>query len=123
MSTSPRRHPFLDDLAEDVTLMSSILRQPVSGRASVLKVVKAGASLYLEQTPKFLGTVEGRSFFEYEVKLADDEHALGLVSIHRNDKDEVTELNITFSPLGSVLSLAAGVKTALSANFPADFFL
>lgn len=123
MSTGPHRHPFLDDLAEDVTLVSSILRQAVSGRASVLKVVKAGASLYLEQTPKFLGTIEGRSFFEYDVKLAGDETAHGLVSIHRNDKDEVTELNISFSPLGSVLSLAAGVRLALSTEFPADFFL
>ena len=113
MNTSPTRHPFLDDLAESVILISSVLRQPVAGRDLVLKVVKAGASLYLEQTPRFLGSVGDRTFFEYIVTLAGDQEASGLVAIGRNNAGEVIDLNITFSPLGSVLAIAEGVRSLL----------
>jgi hypothetical protein len=124
MTTSgTQRHPFLDDLAENVTLISSILREPVTGRALVLKVVKSTASLYLDQRPQFLGSIEGRSFFVYEVDLAAEEKVAGLVSIVRNDAGEVTDLNIAFSPLGSVMSLAAGVKAILSGELGPDLFL
>jgi len=123
MSGAQQRHPFLDDLAQNVTLVSSILRLPVSGRDAVLQVVKAGAGLYLEQTPTFLGTVDGRTFFEYDVVLAGAERASGLVSIRRDANNEVTDLHIAFSPLGAVLSLASGMKTALGADFAANLFL
>jgi hypothetical protein len=53
MTSGTQRHPFLEDLAENVTLISSILREPVTGRALVLKVVKSTASLYLDQRPHF----------------------------------------------------------------------
>jgi hypothetical protein len=118
-----QRHPFLDDLAQHVTLASSILRRPVSGREQVLKIVKAGASLYLEQTPQFLGSVDGRTFFEYTVGLTGGGRAAGLVSIVRDAGGEVTDLNITFSPLGAVLALAAGVRERLSGECDADLFL
>lgn len=104
-------------------MISSVLRQPVTGRALVLTVVKAGASLYLSQTPKFLGNIEGRTFFEFDVELAAGEKATGLVSIGRNKTGEVTDLNITFSPLASVLSLAGGVKEILSNDFGAALFI
>lgn len=123
MNVQPHRHPFIDDLAEDVVLLSSILRRPLSGRAQVLKAVKAGGSLYANQTQKFLGSIEGRTFFEYEVDLADEKKTTGLVSIDRNEKGEVTHLNITFSPLGSVLSLATGVRDILAADFDSSLFI
>lgn len=104
--TEPQRHPFLDDLADDVVLHTSILPAPVSGRAEVLRVVKAGGSLYRRQTPTFLGNIEGRGIFEYDIELTDGTTARGLVSMVRNDSGEVTRLHITFSPLGAVLAMA-----------------
>lgn len=101
-----QRHPFLDDLAQDVVLHTSILPEPVSGRAEVLRVVQAGARLYKRQTPTFLGAIEGRGVFEYDVELADGATAHGLVSMVRNADGEVTRLHITFSPLGAVLAMA-----------------
>ena len=123
MTIKSKRHPFLDDLAENVTLNSTILRQPVLGRALVLKVVKAASSLYLHQTPKFLGDIEGRTFFEYDVDLAGGERAAGLVAIVRNEAGEVTNLTVTFSPLGSVLSLATGIKSILLSELGPDLFV
>ncbi|SFK52413.1 hypothetical protein SAMN03159338_4448 [Sphingomonas sp. NFR04] len=104
--TVPQRHPFLDDLAEDVVLHSSILPAPVSGRAEVLRVVKAGGSLYRRQIPTFLGNIEGRGIFEYDIELTDGSAARGLVSMVRNGSGEVTQLHITFSPQGAVLAMA-----------------
>jgi hypothetical protein len=109
--TAPQRHPFLDDLAEDVVLHSSILPAPVSGRAEVLRVVKAGGSLYRRQIPTFLGNIDGRGIFEYDVELTDGSTARGLVSMVRNGTGEVTHLHITFSPLGAVMAMAQALAT------------
>lgn len=122
MSTEPKRHPFLDDLAEDVTLVSSILRKPVTGRDAVLKIVKAGGSIYLNQTPTFLGTVEDRTLFEYTFDLAEGPSSQGMVSIRKNSDGDVTHLNIAFSPIDAVLNLAEGVKNIVSKDFGPDLF-
>lgn len=123
MSSTAKRHPFLDDLSDDVVLVSSILRKPVVGRPLVLKVVKAAAQLYIAQTPRFLGSVDNRIFFEYEVRLADGVQASGFVSATKNETGEVVELNITFSPLGGVLALAAGLRQSLSEVLGPENFL
>jgi hypothetical protein len=118
-----QRHPFLNDLAEHVVLISSVLRRPVAGRERVLRVVKAGASMYATQTPKFLGTVGSRTYFEYDITLADGLTAAGMVSILRDNEGQVVELNIAFSPLGSVLAISSGVRDRLSGDLDAAFFL
>lgn len=114
--TTAQRHPFLDDLAEDVVLHSSILPGPVIGRAAVLRTVQSVARLYRRQTPSFLGNIEGRGVFEYDVELTDDTAASGLVSMVRNDRGDVTRLHITFSPLRAVLAIAQ----ALAGLAPAE---
>lgn len=123
MSANTKRHPFLDDLAEHVVLISSVLRQPVAGRERVLAVVRAGASQYLSQTPRFLGEIGERSYFEYDVGLKDEVAGAGLVSIVRNAGGEVTSLHIAFSPPEAVLSIAAGVREQLEAELGKEMFL
>lgn len=123
MNQELKRHPFLDDLAEDVSLISSVLRQEVTGRDRVLKVVKAGAAQYLRQTPTFLRDVDDRRFFEYDLELDGGIAGKGLVSILRNDHGQVTQLNIAFSPLGAVLAMADGARASLKDDFDAELFL
>jgi hypothetical protein len=123
MSNPSARHPFLDDLAEDVTLVSSILREPVHGRALVTAIVKAGGSQYRDQVPQFLGHIDDRTFFEYTVTLHSGVAATGLVSIQRDGTKAVTGLNITFSPLGAVLEMSAGVAQTLDGQFAPSLFL
>lgn len=123
MSTEPERHPFLDDLTEDVTLVSSILRKPLRGRDAVLKVVKAGGSLYRNQTPTSLGTVEDRTLFEYTFDLANGPSSEGMVSIRKNAEGGVTHLNIAFSPFDAVLRMAEGVKEIVSKDLGSDLFI
>lgn len=123
MASESKRHPFLDDLAENVTLTSSILREPVVGRALVMKVVKSTGRHYLEQRSQFLGNIEGRTFLVYEADLVDGGKAVGLVCALRNGSGEVTDLNISFSPLGAVLTLAAALKADLSEELGSSLFL
>lgn len=123
MTEQTKRHPFIDDLGETVVLESSILRRPVTGKELVLKVVKAGAGQYAAQKPRFLETVGERSFFEYDIDLVDGTAAVGLVSIRRDASGAVTHLHIAFSPLGAVLSMAAGVRDTLAAELGADLFV
>ncbi|WP_250470154.1 MULTISPECIES: hypothetical protein [unclassified Caballeronia] len=123
MAEQTKHHPFIEDLGDGVTLESSILRKTIRGKELVLKVVKAGATQYATQTPRFLGSMGERSFFEYDANLVDGRSAVGLVSILRNRAGEVTNLNITFSPLDAVLSIAAGVRDKLSHELGAELFL
>ncbi|WP_431258525.1 hypothetical protein ACQ86G_29195 [Roseateles chitinivorans] len=121
--TEAKRHPFLDDLAEDVILTSSILRGSVKGRRDVLKVVKAGAAQYAQQTPIVLGDVGDRSYFEYAVTLKDGTSGTGLVSIRRDGRRQVTSLEICFSPLQVVLSMAQGTRDLLADEFDVGLFV
>jgi hypothetical protein len=123
MTPQAQRHPFLDDLADDVVLSSSVLRRQISGRDAVLKVVRSGASQYAKQAPTFLGDVGDRSYFEYALTLHDGAEGTGLVSIRRNAERKVIGLEIAFSPLGVVLSIAAGARNQLAGEFDADLFL
>lgn len=123
MTEEPQRHPFLDDLADDVVLVSSVLRRQVAGRDAVLKIVKSGASQYAKQTPVFLGDVGDRTYFEYAVTLRDGLEGTGLVSIRRNAGRAVIGLEIAFSPLAVVLSIAAGARDQLAAELGHDLFL
>ena len=94
-----------------------------AGRDRVTRIVKAGGSLYRRQTPNFLGMLEDRSLFEYEVELKDGESALGLVSFRKDDAGLVTHLHIAFSPLGAVLSIAAALRDQLADELGAELFL
>jgi hypothetical protein len=123
MNEEPKRHPFLDDLAEEVSLISSVLRREVAGRDKVIKVVKAGAAQYLRQTPTFLRDVDNRRFFEYDFELDGGIAGRGLVSILRDGEGRVTHLNISFSPLDAVLRMAQGAREALKDEFGAELFL
>jgi hypothetical protein len=122
MTAISQRHPFLEDLHEEVVLFTSILNLLVQGREQVLKVVKAGAQQYASQTPRFLDQVGRRAFFEYDVALVSGQTARGLVSIQRDDAAKVTELHITFSPLPAVRSLAGAMRRLLHGELDASFF-
>lgn len=123
MTHNTQRHPFLDDLNEDVTLVSSVLRQELAGRDKVLKVIKAAGALYRGQTATFLGHADDRMFFQYDADLGNDLTASGMVSIIRDDNGGVSRLHIAFSPLGAVLTIAEGIKAVVSDDLDAGLFL
>lgn len=123
MAKTPSRHPFLDDLADHVVLVASVLRRPVAGREAVVQVIKAGASQYLRQTPRFLDHVGERSYFEYDIDLHDGLSGTGTVVVVRDANEAVVGLTIGFAPLDVVLSIASGVRAQLTPALEASYFL
>ncbi|GLS20684.1 hypothetical protein GCM10007874_37010 [Labrys miyagiensis] len=117
------RHPFLDDLTVDAELTSSVLRGPVIGRDQIRRAVDAVGTFYASQTPTFLQTVGSRLFLEYEAVLTNGERLNALVVVDHNPDGSVPRVSVRMSPLGSVLSLAASLRGALSQQLPESLFL
>jgi hypothetical protein len=117
------RHLFLDDLTADAELESSVLRGPVIGRDAIRLAVNAVGTFYTSQTPRFLQDTGSRLFLEYEAVLTSGESLSATVVVDRNPNGSVPRVSVRMSPLGSVLSLAAKLREALSTRFPEDIFL
>ncbi|MGY8710958.1 hypothetical protein RAD16_34945 [Bradyrhizobium sp. 18BD] len=117
------RHPFLDDLTADAELVSSVLRGPVTGRDDIRRVVDAVGTFYASQTPKFLQSVGSRLFLEYEAVLTGGETLSAAVIVDHNPDGSVPRVSVRMSPLGAVLSLAAGLRERLSKQLPERLFL
>ncbi|MGH6713565.1 MAG: hypothetical protein ACREEK_32010 [Bradyrhizobium sp.] len=118
-----QRHPFLDDLTVGAELTSSVLRGPVIGRDQIRRAVDAVGTFYASQTPTFLQTVGSRLFLEYEAVLTNGERLNAVVVVDHNPDGSVPRVSVRMSPLGSVLSLAASLRGALSQQLPESLFL
>jgi hypothetical protein len=118
-----QRHPFLDDLIVDAELTSSVLRGPVIGRDQIRRAVDAVGTFYASQTPTFLQTVGSRLFLEYEAVLTNGERLNAVVVVDHNPDGSVPRVSVRMSPLGSVLSLAASLRGALSQQIPKSLLL
>jgi hypothetical protein len=108
------RHPFLDDLAPDAELRSTVLRESVFGPEKIKRLVDAVGSFYKSQTPTFFESAGSRGLLQYEAELGNGLIVHGTAVIERNPDGSVQHVSATFSPLDSALSLA-GRLVALSA--------
>ncbi len=124
MSVNPgERHPFLDDLAEDAELTSTLMRRAVIGRENVKKLVTAVGTLYRSQTPLFLGSIENRTLLQYHAEMVNGKSIDGVAVIERDPSGTVQRVSVTFSPLDSALSLAARLAPQVENELGADLFL
>lgn len=111
------RHPFLDDLAAEVTLVTNVLSAPVHGREHVLRVVRAGAGLYMDQKPSYLRDIDQhRTLFEYDARLLGGGDVHGVVIIDKNAAGQVIHLNIGFSPQGGAMNVALRLSQLLNTD-------
>ena len=117
------RHPFLDDLTADAQLVSSVLRGPVTGRDAIRCVVDAVGTFYASQTPTFVQDVGSRLVLEYEATLTSGEKLSAAVIVEHNPDGSVPRVSVRMSPLGAVLSLAAGLRERLSERLPETLFI
>lgn len=123
MSHRQERHPFLDDLTVDAQLESSVLRGPIIGADAIRLAVNAVGTFYTSQTPRFLEDLGSRLLLEYEAVLTSGERLSAAVIVDRDPDGSVPRVSVRMSPLGSVLSLAAHLREALSGQFPEDLLL
>lgn len=117
------RHPFLDDLAADAELTSSVLRGAVTGRDKIKLAVNTVGTFYTSQNPIFMESAGSRLFLEYEAVLTSGEKLNATVVVDRNQDGSVPRVSVRMSPLGAVLSLAKGLREALSDQLSEDLFL
>ncbi|MGT2477200.1 hypothetical protein [Paraburkholderia terrae] len=121
--TQDERHPFLDDLTPDATLISSVLRGPVVGRDNIRIAVDAVGTFYVSQTPTFVQAIGSRLFLEYEAVLTSGESLSAVVVVDRNADGSVPRVSVRMSPLGAVLTLATHLRESLSKQLPEHVFL
>lgn len=117
------RHPFLDDLTEDATLTSSVLRSPVVGRETIRKVVDAVGAFYVEQNPTFLGTIGSRTLLEYEAQLTNGKSLNATAVIDHNPDGTVPRVSVRMGPVDAVVALANHLRSALTGQLPEELFL
>ncbi|MCV3205595.1 hypothetical protein OHD62_06440 [Mesorhizobium sp. YC-39] len=121
--TDTTRHPFLDDLTSEAELTGTVLRKSVRGRENVRRVVEAVGKLYSSQTGTFLASVQGRTFVQYDAMLRNGLSLQAVAVIERNDDGSVPRVNVSMSPLASVLSLSAQLGTQIGQDLGGDHFL
>jgi len=122
-NTHEERHPFLDDLAGDAELISSVLRGPVVGRDEIRRVVDAVGTFYVEQTPTSLDVLGSRTLLEYEALLTSGERLNAAVVIDRDPDGSVPRVSVRMAPVDAIVALAAHLKTALAGQLPEQLFL
>ncbi|MBB3136987.1 hypothetical protein FHS26_004745 [Rhizobium pisi] len=122
-NTHQERHPFLDDLANDAELISSVLRGPVVGRDEIRRVVDAVGTFYAKQTPTFMEIVGSRTLLEYEAILTSGERLNAAVIIDRDPDGFIPRVSVRMAPVDAVVSLAGHLKSALSGQLPEQLFL
>ncbi len=117
------RHPFLDDLAPDAEMTSTVLRRPLSGSENIKRLVGAVGTFYKSQTPVFFESTGTRSFLQYDATLSNGMILRGTVVIERNLDGSVPRVSVTFSPLDSALSLAGRLGALLDGELGEGLFL
>lgn len=114
-TTDVPRHPFLDDLADDVTLISNVLQGEVKGKNAVLATIKTGAQIYANQTTTYLNRLsDGRTLIEYDAELVGGRQVHAVVVIDWNKDNKATKLNIGFAPLGGALAFSTRLGELLA---------
>lgn len=119
---SSHRPAFLDELADDVVLGGSVLKQLVQGRHDVTRIVEAVGTLYIAQEYLYAGRADGRDFVEYDATLADGTAIRGLVSLTRDTQGHVKRVDVGHQPYDAIGKVARSLHTcfendALSACF------
>jgi hypothetical protein len=110
----PSRHPFLEDLADDVILTTNTLNEKVEGKVSVLEVVGTAGKIYISQTTTYLNKIsDGRTLLEYDAEIVGGRTVHAVVIVDWNLAGKVSHLNIGFSPLGGALSFATQLGALL----------
>lgn len=108
------RHPFLDDLSDEVTLLTNVLRNEVRGKSAVLTTIRTGAQIYKSQTTTYQNHLsDRRSLIEYDAELVGGQHVHAVVLIDWDEARKVTKLNIGFAPLDGAIAFSSRLEALL----------
>jgi drug/metabolite transporter superfamily protein YnfA len=122
-SGSPLTPLWLNELAPNATLISSVLNRPLQSRDAVIKVIQAVGGLYEAHAVVFQAPVGDRILLEYDALAFGGVAVHGVVMLSRNPAGEISEVSVHHSPLEAVSKISAALRERLSAELGVDYFL
>lgn len=97
---------WLNDLAEDAVLTSTVSKHPVIGRENIIRAVQAAGRAYISQQHGYEAQIDNRVLAEYDALLPGNVPIHGVVTITLTDDGRVSHVGVYHSPLEGVLLLA-----------------
>ena len=97
------RPPWLDKLADDVTLEASVMNGVIHGADAVREVIGFAKTLYEYQEFNFVGDYGEHGTAEDYVSRVKGEPIGSVVIVRYNDAGQAAEIVINHRPLGSIL--------------------
>ena len=126
MSTSPTTllsPPWLNQLAPNAILISSVLERAVVGKYAIVKLIQAAGGLYEAHSVVFTASFGDRELFEYDALAFGDVAVHGVVTLTRSAAGEIIAVGVHHSPLSAVYKLSSALKGLLVEELGADYFL
>jgi len=113
---------WLNQLAEDVTLESSLLNGVVQGREAVHFIVVAIRSFYDRQEWYFAGKITDNCFLEDYISTVKREPLGCIVLAFNNGKGELTHISAGYRPRNTLLVLTSLLAEKFAGTPIARFF-
>lgn len=114
---------WLDQLAPDAILISSVLNRSLRGRDSIIKVVQAVGGMYEAHLVVFHATFSDRELIEYDALILGGVAVHGVVLLSRNAAGEILNVGVHHGPVEAVNKLSAALKERLFDEFGGEYFL
>jgi hypothetical protein len=114
---------WLNQLAPDALMISSVLDRTVVGRDAIVKVIQAAGGLYDSHSIVFSAKFGDRELFEYDAVAFSDVALHGVVTLTRSSTGEIVAVGVHHGPLSAVDKLSSALKELLGTELGAEFFL
>lgn len=122
-STTLLSPPWLNQLAPDAIMISSVLDRTVKGKDTIVKIIQAAGGLYEAQTVVFSESFGNRELFEYDALAFGGVAVHGVVTLTRSTAGEIIAVGAHHGPLSAVNKLSLALKQLIGAELGADYFL
>ncbi|UCJ18755.1 hypothetical protein K5Q02_10470 [Pseudomonas sp. MM211] len=124
VQSAPALSPsWLNQLAPDAILISSVLNRSLQGRDAIIKVVQAAGGLYESHSVVFRGAFGDRQLLEYDAQAFGGIDLHGVLTLSMNRAGEIFEVGIHHGPVDAVNKLSAALKERLATELGAEYFL
>lgn len=115
--------PWLNQLAPDAIMISSVLERTVIGKDAIVKIIQAAGGLYEAHSVVFSASFGDRELFEYDARAFGDVTLHGVVTLTRSTEGEIVSVGVHHGPLSAVNKLSSALKELLGTELGAEYFL
>jgi hypothetical protein len=122
-STPSLTPSWLNQLAADAIMISSVLERTVVGRDAIIKVIQAAGGLYEAHAVVFSASFGDRELFEYDALAFGGVAVHGVVTLTRSAVGEIIAVGVHHGPLSAVNKLSSALKDILATELGESYFL